>query len=429
MPYRNGKRKTWIVTLPTRDGGRKRVSTGTTHRPTATRFERMIRDLGPSGGRDWDLLDQVADGRLAVGVLYDHWNSNTLSALRASLADVDIEPFVASFLERHRDRVSLGTVENYEQKLRLLIPKGKPFLRSAFTVSRLDAFITKYHGSSPTKRKVHAALSQFAQHLVRRAVLPHNPLRDIDAPPSNPPRTRYLEIVELLALVNAQREPFRTLAAILAGTGADVSTALALTRSDLDETHHEFRAAGTKTYNRDRVVSVADWAWPYVEQHIGQLKPGAPLFSAISIDTARDSHDDACELLKIEDYTQRDHRHTYAVRAIRAGTPAEIVARQLGHKNTAMVTQVYGRFAPNREERAKWERIAAANDAKAIETAKKSEDSTQVATVLATKPVLTLIRGNAQRRANPKAHTALGGTGAGGLEPPTVALTVRCSAN
>ncbi|MEO7503534.1 MAG: hypothetical protein ABIW94_12930, partial [Gemmatimonadaceae bacterium] len=61
-------------------------------------------------------------------------------------------------------------------------------------------------------------------------------------------------------------------------------------------------------------------------------------------------------------YTMRDQRHTYAVRAIRAGTPAELVARQLGHANAVLVHKVYGRFSPSQEERSKWELIAAAQD-------------------------------------------------------------------
>jgi integrase len=58
----------------------------------------------------------------------------------------------------------------------------------------------------------------------------------------------------------------------------------------------------------------------------------------------------------------RDQRHTYAVRAIRAGTPAEIVARQLGHANAVLVLKVYGRFAPTQRERDHWERMATEMD-------------------------------------------------------------------
>ena len=67
--------------------------------------------------------------------------------------------------------------------------------------------------------------------------------------------------------------------------------------------------------------------------------------------------------LGVENYQLRDSRHSYAVRAIRAGASPEVVARQLGHVNTTMVVSVYRRFRPNDQERTDWERIAALQDA------------------------------------------------------------------
>ena len=62
-----------------------------------------------------------------------------------------------------------------------------------------------------------------------------------------------------------------------------------------------------------------------------------------------------------------DSRHFYAIRAIRAGTPYELVARQLGHADVAMVAKVYGRFAPRSHERDRWEKIAALQHQKSNE--------------------------------------------------------------
>ena len=64
----------------------------------------------------------------------------------------------------------------------------------------------------------------------------------------------------------------------------------------------------------------------------------------------------------------RDHRHTYAVRAVKAGTPIGVVARQLGHVNGVLVLKVYGQHVPDEGARDKWERIAVAMD-----EAKKAE--------------------------------------------------------
>lgn len=83
-----------------------------------------------------------------------------------------------------------------------------------------------------------------------------------------------------------------------------------------------------------------------------------------SIGTLSDKHRAACVVAGIEDYQLRDSRHTYAVRAIRAGAPFEVVARQLGHADTTMVVRVYGRFAPTAQEMRAWHDVAAQLDLK-----------------------------------------------------------------
>ena len=67
-------------------------------------------------------------------------------------------------------------------------------------------------------------------------------------------------------------------------------------------------------------------------------------------------------MLGIEDYQLKDSRHSYAVRAIRAGAPFEHVAAQLGHTDTTRVVRVYARFRPSESERTDWQRIATLQD-------------------------------------------------------------------
>jgi integrase len=88
------------------------------------------------------------------------------------------------------------------------------------------------------------------------------------------------------------------------------------------------------------------------------------LFPGLNRWSASDAHRDACKALGADfaDYRMHDARHSYAVRAIRAGAPLEHVARQLGHADTQMVVKVYGRYKPNESERREWERIAALQD-------------------------------------------------------------------
>lgn len=62
-------------------------------------------------------------------------------------------------------------------------------------------------------------------------------------------------------------------------------------------------------------------------------------------------------------YTARDHRHTWAVRAVRSGWPIDAVARQMGHIDGTLVMKVYGRFLPQQGDRDRWEAMATARDA------------------------------------------------------------------
>ena len=147
--------------------------------------------------------------------------------------------------------------------MRTLIPEAKPFPRSRFTTDVLESWLAKYRGKPGTRRKAHAAMAQFAKYLVRRRVLSANPMRDIQAPRPVAPRLRWLEVQDLVRLVDAQLAPYRTLSALLAGTGIEVSVGVALRARDVDRRRKEIRAAGTKTHARDRIVRVAEWAWPY----------------------------------------------------------------------------------------------------------------------------------------------------------------------
>ena len=120
---------------------------------------------------------------------------------------------------------------------------------------------------------------------------------------------------------------------------------------------------GTKTDARDRdEVDIAEWATPYLEAHCRAVTANAPLFPGVTRYEAYKAHIRACGAVGIEDYTIHDARHSWAVRAKRAGATSEVVARQLGHRSTAQVEQVYGRFVPTEEERRGWERIAALQD-------------------------------------------------------------------
>jgi integrase len=323
----------------------------------------MIDDLGPRGKRAWDLLTPLAAKSLTVPELYDAYSRGQLDQLRESMNDVDLEPQVERWLGAVQGRIAVDTREHYELYVRSLIPEGQRFPRSTLTHERIVHWLASRPVGRSTKRKYHAALSGFCEYLKDVGVLARNPMRDVKAPAPAPARMRSLDQPDVNRLIDAQGHPYNVLSALLHGTGIEVSVALGLKRRDVDTVRREVRARGTKTAARDRITKVAEWAWPMIERHVALLTPNAPLFPGINRWTASGRHREACEALEIEDYQLKDSRHTYAVRAIRAGAPFEVVARQLGHADTTMVVRVYGRFRPTEQEMTAWERIAAAQDA------------------------------------------------------------------
>jgi integrase len=336
-------------------------------------MEYMLAELGSRGDRAWDLLEKVRLGRLSLGTLYDAWNLRDLQGLRLRLDDTDLRDFIEGWQASLRNSLNESeTAEHYLSHVRTLISCDEPFPRSSFTVQRLTAWMSglaaqaRENGrqklSSGTRRKYHASMSSFALYLKKMGHIQFNPMAEVDRPSAGQPRRRYLEMADLAKLIEAQPAPFNVLSALMHATGMEISAALRTTRRDVDIVRKKVHAKGTKTGYRDRYVNVAEWAWPLVEGHIRTLLPDAPLFPGVTRWYAGGVHREACEEVGISDYRMHDARHTFAVRAIRAGAPFEFVAAQLGHGSTQMVISVYGRFKPSESEMTDWERIARVQD-------------------------------------------------------------------
>ncbi|HTE45154.1 MAG TPA: site-specific integrase [Gemmatimonadaceae bacterium] len=384
--YKRAGRRIHQVKIGLKSGEWIARTSGTRDAVTAKKMQRMVDELGPQGTRAWDIIDRLEAKTLTVAALWDLWvaNDKTLDRVRAQLDDVDLEPMVAPWRETllgPASGIAEDTAEHYVTAVRLLLTKDAPFLRSALTPAKLRTWIEEMTGvESATVRKRGQGMRRFTKHLVGRHVLSVDPMRDVALPAPGGPRVAFLETVDAKRLADAQPSPYAAFSALLAGSGIEVSVALTLRRRDIDEKNREIRAAGTKmTHARDRIVRVAEWAWAYVEPLLEDRHADALLFDEIPTRrAARDVHADAVAALVAkghtiyDGYTMRDHRHTYAVRAIRAGTPAELVSRQLGHVNAVLVHKVYGRFSPSQVERDKWERVAAAQDA-ATEAAQKAK--------------------------------------------------------
>lgn len=375
-------RKIRTIKIPDGKGEWHDRSTKTADKELVKAYQQMVDELGPRGKDALSILDTLLTREHTVPELYKLWISSrrNVRRLKTKLHDVNISITLElweKWLLSRSSGISADTAAHYIRHVRAGIPKGKPFLRSKFTSENIQTMLDKMSDSAPaTVRKAGAAFSSAANFLRKRGVIKAKVMNEVDLPAPGDPRELWLETADALRLAEKQDEPYRTLSALMAGSGVDLSAALHMRRRDVDVKNHEIQAPGTKNYNRNRFVRVADWAWPFLEARLKGLLPDARIFHEIPNRwVAGDRHRSAiAELVKefpiYRGYWLRDSRHTYAVRAAKAGTPFELIAKQLGHKDASMVIKVYGKYAPRQDERAKWERIAAAQDAERKEEAK-----------------------------------------------------------
>ncbi len=363
-------RAIYEVKVPTsRMTGKRRVTvkrtTDTRDKRLAMEMERLVRVLADTH-RAWDVLDRVASKALTLAALWDAWSRSGkhLPTLRSLLSDVPLMPLVEQWAKVAATGTlgySVGEAARYESTVRRFVTET--MTRSEFTPASVRRYLDTLDVAPATVLKHAAALSALARWLVARGDMEENPVDRVDLPEPGEPRVRYLDTPDLLALADTMAEPHRTLCLVLAATGMDLSTALAARARDVEgDTIH---AKGTKSSHRNRIVTVATFARLALKAQCKGKLPDARLFDTIPNRwNASDYHRDAVRALVANghavfaDYWLRDHRHTCAVRLVRAGVPLEHVAQQLGHANVQLVAKVYGRFVPDEAERKRWERQA-----------------------------------------------------------------------
>lgn len=427
-PFRQKGRKIYSIKVPQPSGEWRTVSTGTRDRLSAKAMQDAVRALGPEGKRAFDLLAGALTKR-GLAAFWQSWRAvpsrtsattgktlepsvdERIEYLRTERAATNIVPLIDDWfkvLTGPSRGISDDTAKHYRSAVRELVlwfvgdesierwkqlPKTTVVLASELVETKLRTYIEELDDvAPPTVRKKGQGIRDFTAWLVGRGKLSIDPMRNVELPPQGKPLAHYVETHEAKLLADAQPGQYRPYSALLAGTGIEVSVALALRRRHVETKTKEIRAAGTKNWNRDRIVRAADWCWPYVLELIEGKHPDALLFDEIPDRWyAQDAHNEAIDALiakgyqrfgvdefgREKRYTMRDQRHTWAVRAARSGWPIEGVARQLGHINGVLALTTYGRFQPTNEERDRWEAMATARDEAQEKERQKVEGKTR----------------------------------------------------
>jgi integrase len=378
MVFRREGKTIYSAKVPTQGGVWIEKSTGTKDRTTAREIDAMVLALGPEKSRAWDVLERLTakPPRLTLALLFDIWQScdRDLRAVRAKLDDIDLEPMVATWakeLANPARGLAPDTREHYVAAVRLLIPKGTPFLRSDATSILCETWVAEMTCAAGTVRKRVSGASDFFSWLVRRGKLAANPLRDVELPEPGKPRDKWLTTEQIIALADAKAEPYRRLDYYLAATASDLESAiLSARRGDIDLTRWTARVHGTKSGNRTRTVVVPTWARDEIRALCAGKLPHAKLFADIPNRwNASDYHRQIVMEIQqaqpwLAGYWLKDHRHSFGVRLAKAGTPMQVIAKLMGN-TLQMAVKVYTPYAPSQTEVEHWEALAAAQDAQA----------------------------------------------------------------
>lgn len=396
--FTNGNTLFRYVKVPTQSGERIKKATGTSDPVTGDQIADMVSTMVEKHA--WDVLTLITkqgDEALSLQKVFGIWrmtpstktNARTgasmapgdderLEYVRTTLKDVDLDPLVDEFkrvLLGSSKKIGAATAKNYVAQVRMLIPAGHRYLSSALTTAALIDWIEDMDDvSSNTVIRRSRGMARFTKWLKSKGVLAIDPIKhdDFELPSAYDAQPHYIDAHEAELLAETQEGDFRHFSAILSGTGIEFTPLFgSVRRRDVDLDSWTIRAAGTKNYNRDRIVKIATWARPHVKAIVAGKHPDAKLFDFSSPWMVQQAHKAATDTLfdkgyrvfKFLDntpkqYRMRDQRHTWAVYAIRGGWPIEAVARQLGHINGILCHRVYGRFVPSLSELNMYEELA-----------------------------------------------------------------------
>lgn len=294
-------------------------------------FAQRLRDR-----KKWDVLDALVAKSISLANAYDADVNGTLDEVIADLTSVDLEPLVAEW-------ESEGAKPRYVLHVRALIPKGKPYPLSRFRRKAISKFLGGLKFTGSTRNRYRVALSQFAKWLIERDVIESNIVRDVAGKPENERHIVFYTWAEAKRVIDALPEPYKSLEALMAGTGMEWQAIANLRRRDIDLKARTVRAHGHKNKYRNRLVKITEaWTLPIIKRHLKTLLPDALVFT-LSHDVALDVHHAAVKALRLEYTTLHNWRHTYTINNLQAGMRPQVAKRQLGHApNSTMVERVYG---------------------------------------------------------------------------------------
>jgi integrase len=167
-----------------------------------------------------------------------------------------------------------------------------------------------------------------------------NPCLDVMSPKVRDERTQHLSPEQFRRVLAASPENMRPIFALLTATG--------MRRSELVECLWKYVDAGrillpTSKNDEPKEVQLNVFAQKVLAS-IPQGEPEARLFPDVTPEAVSMAFHRVCEDLGISDIRLHDLRHTFATWLRQGGTPLDVIASQLGHRDLRM-TKRYARIA------------------------------------------------------------------------------------
>jgi integrase len=182
---------------------------------------------------------------------------------------------------------------------------------------------------------------------VKRKWLAQAPHVEMPAPP--PPRDRWLSAAEASKLLQAAGQPHLRLFILLAlHTAARSAAILELTWDRVNDRFLDLNPAGARRGKGRAVVPMNAELWQALEEaRRGAVSEHVIEWAGRPVRSVKKAFAKAATAAGLDDVTPHTLRHTAASWMVQAGVPLAKVAAYLGHSNTRMVEQVYGKHAPD----------------------------------------------------------------------------------
>lgn len=313
--YRRGK--TWWVYFTTREGREVRQSLKTTDRQRA---QHLARDLERK-----------------------HNDPTYRPEDSASLAEC-IGRFFDAVKQRGRSEATLSMYRVKAGHLVRLLGQDLPMRK--VTASMVDDYIKSRRDEGASASTIHKELVTLRGVLKvarRRGEYDKEPsqVMPVGFSPGYVPRKRVLERREVIGLMLGLPPDVAAWLAAAVGTGARLSELARLERRDIDLEGGEVLIRGTKTSGARLAIPIVAATRPFLQAALDHGRDGARLLPTWG--RVRPQLTRAAKAAGIPHFSPNDLRRTFATWLVEGGVPLELVSKLMRHRDTRMVSLVYGK--------------------------------------------------------------------------------------